>query len=98
MGPLLVLATFAVPIALIGSVAAVFVFKGTWWRIAGGLPLLAVAAYFAAVLIPDWARDSTSHNLFPFELGSFVWPALPYMLVVGAVYWRRHKGTAQRGQ
>lgn len=98
MGPLLVFATFAVPIALLGSVAAVFVFKGVWWRVAGGLPLLAVAAYCAVVLIPDWARDSTSHNLFPFELGIFFWPVLPYMLVVGGVYWNKHKGSAQSGK
>jgi hypothetical protein len=87
---------FAVPIALLGAVVATIVFRGIRWRIAAVLPLVVVAAYFAVVLIPDWKRDPTSHNLFPFELGMYFWPTFPYMLILVALY-RLRSGTGKRG-
>lgn len=83
-----------VPLAIVGAAIAVIAFKGRWWRIAASLPLAAVAGYFAVVLIPAWVRDPTSHNLFPFELGLFFWPAFPYMAVLAAAYWRSHRREA----
>ena len=83
----LILSAFlVVPIALVGAAVAMIAFRGIAWRIAAAVPLLAVAGYFAIVLIPDWARDPTSHNLFPFELGMYFWPAFPYMVVLVAIY------------
>lgn len=91
MVQVMLLGVLLVPVAVVGATIALFTFKGIGWRIAAALPLVAVAGYFAVVLIPDWIQDPTSHNLFPFELGLYLWPAFPYMAVLAAIYWRSHK-------
>ena len=90
-GLLMLFGFVTVPIALVGAVVALVAFRGTVWRIAASLPLVLVASYFAAVLIPAWMRDPTSHNLFPFELGMYFWPVFPYMAALISVYLMRRR-------
>jgi hypothetical protein len=61
------------------------------WRIAAAIPI-AAGVMWALKDVVDLVRDSTSHNLLPFEflIGAFF--ALPYMLVVTLVRRVRLKG------
>jgi hypothetical protein len=64
----------------------------TWrraWRLLAAVPLAAFLLWVAVYLVPDWAKDPTSHNLWPFEAGFWFWPSLPYMAVVTFVRSRR---------
>jgi len=82
MDLLMIFGFFTVPIGLVISAVAIFKLKGIGWRLAAAVPLIAVAAYFVFVLIPDWQRDPTSHNLFPFEIGMHFWLTFPYALAL----------------
>jgi hypothetical protein len=82
MGILFVLSSFLLfPLTLFASAIGVFTWRGRWRQLAA-VPLLAVAAYFAVILIPAWIKDATSHNLFPFELGIYLSPTIPYMAIL----------------
>lgn len=82
MGLLIVVSAFLLfPLTIVASGICTLSWQGGWRKLAA-VPLLAVAAYFAVILIPAWMRDSTSHNLFPFELGIYLSPTIPYMAVV----------------
>ncbi len=82
MDLLMIFGFFTVPIGLVMSAIGVFKFRGLKWRVAAALPWIAIAAYFAFVLMPDWQRDPTSHNLFPFEIGMNFWLTFPYALAL----------------
>ena len=91
MGPLLVASSFILfPATFIASLHATYRWHGVWRKLAA-LPLVAVAAYFAIVLIPAWMKDPTSHNLFPFELGIYLSPTIPFMAIV---FWRHRVAEA----
>ena len=90
-GLLMLFGVFGVPIAMLAAVAGTIFFRGIGWRIAAALPVLPVAGYFATVLVPAWRLDPTSHNLFPFELGTYFWPAFPYMFILVFIYVRRRR-------
>jgi hypothetical protein len=60
-------------------------------RVFAVVPWIAAILYAALVLIPDWSKDPSSHNLLPFELGFVLWPSLPYIAVVALV---RHANKA----
>lgn len=77
---------FAVPIALLAALVGLVRMRGLGWKLLAMLPILAVGSYFLFVLMPDWERDPTSHNLFPFEIGARFWPAFPYMLALVVMY------------
>ncbi len=82
MGSLIVASAFVLfPLTLFASAYSVFIWRGRWRQLAA-VPLLAVAAYFAVILIPAWIKDATSHNLFPFELGIYLSPTIPYMAIL----------------
>jgi hypothetical protein len=61
---LAVVGLFAGSIA--GPAWALWKWRGAW-RIAGGLPLLAMAFVVLRIIV-DTVRDPTSHNLWPFEI------------------------------
>ncbi|TAK19028.1 MAG: hypothetical protein EPO35_00605 [Acidobacteria bacterium] len=79
-----------VPIALAASAMLAVSWQGRWRKLAA-VPVVGVMAYFGIVLLPDWMRDSTSHNLFPFEIGLVFSPSGPYMLIV---YWLHRRSGA----
>ena len=81
--PLLVavIGMVTVPLALAASAMFTLSWEGRWRKLAA-VPVFCVMAYFGIVLLPDWMRDSTSHNLFPFEIGLLFSPSGPYMLVI----------------
>jgi hypothetical protein len=82
MGLLMVASSFLLfPLTLAASAFGAFTWKGRW-RLLAVVPILAVVLYFAVILIPAWMNDPTSHNLFPFELGIYLSPVIPYMAVV----------------
>jgi len=82
MGPIFVLSSFVLfPLTIFASAICTLTWKGGWRKLAA-VPLLAVAGYFAVILIPAWMKDPTSHNLFPFELGIYLSPTIPFMAVV----------------
>lgn len=92
MGLLMVASSFLLlPLTLVISAIGTLRWKGRW-RALAAVPMLAVAAYFAVILIPAWMKDPTSHNMFPFELGIYLSPTIPYMAVV----WWLHRKAAPR--
>lgn len=82
MGALFVASSFLLfPATVAASVYGIYRWHGGWRKLAS-VPLLAVVGYFAVILIPAWMKDPTSHNLFPFELGIYLSPTIPFMAVV----------------
>lgn len=79
---------FALPLAAmwggIWSLVGVLSWPGKWRAIASA-PIVAFFAYVAVFLAPNWRRDPTSHNLWPFKVGIWLSPSLPYMAVVAAI-------------
>ena len=84
------------PFSLLGAAFATLNFRGAPWRIAASVPLIAVGLYFAVVLIPDWTRDRTSHNLFPLELAGYFWPAVLYVPALALAYRFSRKPAAEK--
>ena len=92
MGSLIVASSFVLfPATLFASAYGTATWQGAWRKLAA-VPLLAVIAYFAVILIPDWITDPTSHNLFPFELGIYLSPTIVFM---GIVLWRHQLAEPQ---
>jgi hypothetical protein len=88
MGLLMVLSSFLLfPMTLCVAAYGLYAWRGGWRKLAA-VPLVAVVSYFAFILIPAWAKDPTSHNLFPFELGIYLSPTIPFMLVVAVLHRR----------
>jgi hypothetical protein len=92
-GTFLFLAPGVAGLGLTGSVVATVLWSGRW-RALGALPLVALAAYMAAIVVPDTLNDPSSHNLLPFEIGVYFWPSAVYMGVLAAV----RRGTAKRAE
>jgi hypothetical protein len=80
--------------ALVWSLCAIFVWKGGLWRVLALLPWVAVLLYWNIVLVPDWRKDPTDHNLFPFEIGMLFWPSAVYMAVLALIRSRRGSAPA----
>ena len=63
------------------------------WRLLAAVPAVAVAAH-VLVIARGVARDPTSHNLWPIELGMTVAPALAFLIILALL--RRRMGRGQR--
>jgi len=81
---LLFLLPIASMIAGIWSIVATCTWRGGW-RWAGAVPLIAFFAWIGIVLVPAGIKDPTSHNLWPFEVGIYLSPSLPYMAIAAGV-------------
>lgn len=57
------------------------------WRAAAAVPFVATGAWAITVVL-GWPYD---HNLFPFELVFLAGIAIPYLLLLRAVYWLAHR-------
>ena len=97
MDLLMIFGFLTLPIGLVIAAVAVFRLRGLRWKIAAALPWIGVAGYFAFVLMPDWAKDPTSHNLFPFELGVNFWLTLPYIVGLWWAYRATRSNAAGAG-
>jgi hypothetical protein len=84
-------------VAYVWALTAFFTWKGRRWRTLAAMPYIGVLLYGLVVLLPAWAEDKTSHNLWPFEIGMLFWPSLPYMAVLAAFHRASVESTAGEG-